>query len=110
MKYVRHKGLGVRRQGKSLRPSHLTPHALRLTSSRRSQLILVIGGPSSGKSAAAFDLAGKSAKRACVATGEPLEEEMADKILRYRASRGWSWQPHQVLSDLGERMKAHGEG
>ncbi|TLY14539.1 MAG: bifunctional adenosylcobinamide kinase/adenosylcobinamide-phosphate guanylyltransferase [Nitrospirae bacterium] len=110
MKYVRHKGLGVRSQGKSLRPSHLTPHALRLTSSRRSQLILVIGGASSGKSAAALDLAGKSAKRAFVATGEPLDEEMAEKILRHRASRGGSWQTHEVPSDLVEWMKKHGQG
>ena len=110
MKYVRHKGLGVRSQGKSLTPSHLTPHALRLTSSRRSQLILVIGGASSGKSAAALDLAGKSAKRAFVATGEPLDEEMAEKILRHRASRGGSWQTHEVPSDLVEWMKKHGQG
>ena len=74
------------------------------------QLVLVIGGSSSGKSATALDLAGKSAMRAFVATGEPLDEEMAERILRHRASRGGSWQTHEVPSDLVEWMKKHGHG
>jgi len=73
----------------------------------RDQFLLVIGGASSGKSAAALDLAGKSAKRAFVATGEPLDEEMAERILRHRASRGGSWETHEVPSDLVEWMKKH---
>lgn len=109
MKHVSRKGVGVRSQGKSIRPSHLTPHALPLTSSRRSQLVFVIGGASSGKSAAALDLAGKSAKRAFVATGEPLDEEMAERIQRHRVSRGGSWQTHEVPSDLVEWMKKNGK-
>lgn len=77
---------------------------------RRGQLILVIGGASSGKSEAALDLAGKSAKRAFVATGEPLDDEMAKRILRHRASRGGNWQTHEVPSDLVEWMNKHGQG
>ncbi len=80
----------------------------RLTSSRRGQLVLVIGGASSGKSAAALDLAGNGPKRAFVATGEPLDDEMAERILRHRASRSGDWETHEVPSDLAEWMKKHG--
>ncbi|MGH7250500.1 MAG: bifunctional adenosylcobinamide kinase/adenosylcobinamide-phosphate guanylyltransferase [Candidatus Methylomirabilaceae bacterium] len=75
---------------------------------RRGQLVLVIGGASSGKSAAALDLAGRCVKRAFVATGEPLDDEMAERIQRHRVSRGESWQTHEVPSDLVEWMKKHG--
>jgi adenosylcobinamide kinase/adenosylcobinamide-phosphate guanylyltransferase len=78
---------------------------------RRGQLVLVIGGASSGKSAAALDLASRGlargTARAFVATGEPLDEEMAERILRHRASRGGSWQTHEVPSDLVQWMKKH---
>src|SRR2546423_13693932 len=100
MKHIRRKGLGVRSQDKSLRPSHLTPHALRLTSSQRSQLVLVIGGAESGKSAAALDLAGESAKRAFVATGGPPGKETAGKNLPPRARRRGARHTHEVPSHL----------
>lgn len=113
MRPVRRKGLGIRGQGKRLTPSRRAPHALRLTSSRRSQLVLVIGGASSGKSATALDLASRGlapgTARAFVATGEPLDEEMAERILRHRSSRGGSWKTHEVPSDLVEWMKKHGQ-
>ncbi len=70
----------------------------------RSCLILVIGGASSGKSAAALDLAGKGLRkgtaRAFVATGQPLDEEMADRIRLHQASRGAEWTTEEVPVDL----------
>jgi adenosylcobinamide kinase/adenosylcobinamide-phosphate guanylyltransferase len=76
------------------------------------QLLLVIGGASSGKSAAALDLASRvlarGTARAFVATSEPLDQEMAERIQRHRALRGASWQTHEVPSDLVEWMQKHG--
>lgn len=88
----------------------MSPAVRKRKRGRRGQLVLVLGGASSGKSAAALDLAGKSAKRAFVATGEPLDDEMAERILRHRASRGGHWQTHEVPSDLTEWMRKHGRG
>ena len=80
---------------------------------RRGQLILVIGGASSGKSAAALDIASnglvRGTERAFVATGEPLDDEMANRIERHKASRGSSWQTHEVPSDLTEWMQKYGQ-
>lgn len=98
----------VRRKRRGVKRASRAPYALRSTSSHRRRLILIIGGASSGKSATALDLAGKGAKRAFVATGEPLDDEMAERILRHRASRGGDWETHEVPSDLAEWMKKHG--
>src|SRR6476660_6328818 len=58
---------------------------------RRSQLVFLVGGASSGKSEAALRLAAKgiakTAPRAFVATGEGRAEEMTMKIARHRQSR-----------------------
>jgi adenosylcobinamide kinase/adenosylcobinamide-phosphate guanylyltransferase len=59
-------------------------------------LVLVTGGASSGKSTAALQLAGKSGRRAFVATGQPLDDEMAERIARHQASRGSSWETVEV--------------
>ncbi|HEU4685694.1 MAG TPA: bifunctional adenosylcobinamide kinase/adenosylcobinamide-phosphate guanylyltransferase [Nitrospira sp.] len=71
---------------------------------RRSRVILVLGGASSGKSDVALRLALKgvspSASRAFVATGEGLDEEMAAKIARHRLSRSSAWQTAEVPEDL----------
>jgi adenosylcobinamide kinase/adenosylcobinamide-phosphate guanylyltransferase len=108
MKPVRRKALSVRSQEKTSRPSRSTPHALRLTSSRQSYLILVVGGASSGKSGVALALAGRETKRAFVATGEALDDEMAKRIQRHKMSRARSWQTHEVPSDLVGWMRKEG--
>lgn len=80
--------------------------------SRRGRVILVIGGASSGKSDAALDLAGKGlakrAARAFIATGQPLDDEMADRILRHQTSRGSAWKTEEVPVDLEAWFQKHG--
>ncbi|MBM4122282.1 MAG: bifunctional adenosylcobinamide kinase/adenosylcobinamide-phosphate guanylyltransferase [Nitrospira sp.] len=80
----------------------------------RSRVILVIGGASSGKSAAALELAergmAKGAARAFVATGQPLDEEMADRIRLHQASRGAEWQTEEVPVDLAAWFEKQGRG
>lgn len=56
------------------------------------KLTLVIGGARSGKSSYAGSLAGKCFKEPVyVATAEPFDSEMADRIARHKSSRGPKW-------------------
>lgn len=75
-----------------------------MRSRRRSHLIFIIGGASSGKSEAALRLAakgiGKAAARAFLATGEGLDEEMAMKIAKHRQSRSSAWVTAEVPVEL----------
>ena len=69
-------------------------------------LTLVVGGAASGKSRFALDLADRGAAgrkaRAFLATAEPLDEEMRDKVRRHQASRGSSWETVEVPHRLAE--------
>jgi adenosylcobinamide kinase / adenosylcobinamide-phosphate guanylyltransferase len=71
---------------------------------RRSQLMFIVGGASSGKSEVALRLAVegivKTAPRAFVATGEGLDEEMAMKIAKHRQSRSSVWATAEVPVEL----------
>ncbi len=74
------------------------------SSHRRSRLIFIVGGASSGKSEVALRLAAKgvakAAPRAFVATGQGLDEEMATKIARHRQSRASAWVTAEVPLEL----------
>ncbi len=76
--------------------------------SKRGRLILVIGGASSGKSDLALDLAGTSGKRAFLATGQALDQEMAERIRRHKASRGVGWKTAEVPVELAEWFQTEG--
>lgn len=73
-------------------------------SRKRSQLVFIVGGASSGKSEVALQLAakgiGQTAPRAFVATAESLDEEMAMKIARHRQSRSSVWVTAEVPIEL----------
>ena len=78
---------------------------------RRSHLVFIVGGASSGKSEAALRLAAKgidkTAPRVFVATGEGLDEEMTMKIARHRQSRSSQWVTAEVPIDLSTWFKEH---
>ena len=80
--------------------------------SRRSHLILNLGGASSGKSDVALRFAskgiGKRAPHAFVATGEGLDEEMTMKIARHRQSRSPAWVTAEVPVELAVWFANHG--
>ncbi|MCP9464762.1 MAG: bifunctional adenosylcobinamide kinase/adenosylcobinamide-phosphate guanylyltransferase [Nitrospira sp.] len=64
------------------------------------RLILVLGGASSGKSEVALRLAGHRGPRAFLATGQALDEEMAERIARHRASRSADWHTVEIPRDI----------
>ncbi|MDQ6735234.1 MAG: bifunctional adenosylcobinamide kinase/adenosylcobinamide-phosphate guanylyltransferase [Nitrospirota bacterium] len=90
---------GVKRGGAS-RTGYQTGDGRRLT--------LVIGGGASGKSAKALELAGRSSPRMFVATGQPLDKEMAGRIRRHQASRGAGWETAEVPMELTAWFEEHG--
>ena len=75
-------------------------------------MTLLVGGARSGKSGLAVRMAEASGLPvAYVATGEALDEEMAERIARHRAERPSRWRtieaPRDVLSALEEIDRAH---
>jgi adenosylcobinamide kinase/adenosylcobinamide-phosphate guanylyltransferase len=66
---------------------------------RAGRVILVIGGASSGKSEHALGLA-DAVPMIFVATGQGLDEEMAERIRRHRSARGPQWETAEVPVDL----------
>ena len=72
-----------------------------------SRLTLVIGGGASGKSAKALELAGRSRPRMFVATGQPLDKEMAGRIRRHQIERGDGWETAEVPMELTAWFEKH---
>ena len=79
----------------------------------RSRLLFIVGGASSGKSEVALRLAAegmsKTARRAFVATGEGLDEEMVMKIARHRQARSSAWETAEVPLDVTAWFEKEGK-
>lgn len=59
-------------------------------------IIFVTGGARSGKSSFALKAAsGLGGRKAYVATAQPLDDEMKERIERHRRDRGLEWQTHE---------------
>jgi len=68
-------------------------------------LALITGGARSGKSRLAESLARQSGLRLrYVATAQPLDAEMADRIAQHRADRGPGWETLEAPLDLAPAM------
>jgi adenosylcobinamide kinase/adenosylcobinamide-phosphate guanylyltransferase len=76
----------------------------------KKELTLVIGGCRSGKSRHALKLAESypGAYRMFIATCEPKDEEMRDRVARHRAERGGRWQSEEAPLDLAEAVETSG--
>jgi len=80
------------------------------TGGKKGRMILVIGGGASGNSAAALALADRPGRRVFLATGQPRDHEMAERIRRHRAARGPEWEIAEVAVDLVEWFREKGAG
>jgi adenosylcobinamide kinase/adenosylcobinamide-phosphate guanylyltransferase len=69
-------------------------------SERKGRVILLLGGARSGKSALAEKLASKFDKVAYIATAEPVDEEMRERIKKHRESRPKEWKTFEVNGSL----------
>ncbi|MEM9061350.1 MAG: bifunctional adenosylcobinamide kinase/adenosylcobinamide-phosphate guanylyltransferase [Pseudomonadota bacterium] len=70
---------------------------------------LVLGGARSGKSARALELAVDS-PRTFVATAEPIDGEMAERISLHQAERGPEWGLIEAPLAITDSIKKHTEG
>lgn len=71
-------------------------------------LTLVLGGARSGKSRHAQRLAEQAGgRRVFIATAEPIDDEMADRIARHRADRGAGWTTVEAPLDLVDAVHRH---
>jgi adenosylcobinamide kinase/adenosylcobinamide-phosphate guanylyltransferase len=73
----------------------------------RARTVLVLGGVRAGKSAYAVERAAELGERvAFVATAEPLDDEMAGRIARHRASRPPGWTTIEAPVALADAIAA----
>jgi adenosylcobinamide kinase / adenosylcobinamide-phosphate guanylyltransferase len=73
----------------------------------REMVTLVLGGVRSGKSRWAQEFASKAARVAYVATAQPRDAEMADKIRRHREERPSDWRTFEEPLELGRVIAEH---
>jgi adenosylcobinamide kinase/adenosylcobinamide-phosphate guanylyltransferase len=65
-------------------------------------VVLIGGGARSGKSRFALGFVSCFERRAFLATGQPLDEEMAERIRRHQAERGPEWTTIEEPVDIAE--------
>jgi adenosylcobinamide kinase/adenosylcobinamide-phosphate guanylyltransferase len=76
-------------------------------SARRKELVLVLGGVRSGKSAFALSLAAQLGERVTfVATAEPGDQEMRERIERHRQCRPDAWGTVEAPLDVARAVAA----
>lgn len=74
------------------------------------KIIFITGGARSGKSRFAQELASKfSGPQAYLATAQPLDEEMTERILRHKKNRPEDWQTLEEPLRVAEAIKKNGD-
>jgi len=76
----------------------------------RKTVTLVLGGVRSGKSRWAQELAAKAARVAYIATAQPLDAEMVEKVRRHREERPNHWRTFEEPLELGQVIAEHAAG
>ena len=75
---------------------------------KKCKFIFILGGASSGKSEFAIKKCGKGKPRVFVATGQPLDGEMAQRIQAHRRSRGPGWKTLEIPVNVVEWLRCEG--
>lgn len=76
---------------------------------RNPRIIFITGGARSGKSSFALRQAEKiDGKKLFIATAQPLDAEMAERIKTHRKERSPAWDTVEVPSEIGETLKTKG--
>jgi adenosylcobinamide kinase/adenosylcobinamide-phosphate guanylyltransferase len=75
----------------------------------RGKLIFITGGARSGKSSFAEKVATKTSKEvAYIATGQPLDEEMAHRIKKHKSRRPTEWETYEEPIEVRELVSSLG--
>lgn len=70
------------------------------------KLILILGGARSGKSRLAQQMAEKPGEKVLfVATGQPLDDEMALRITEHKRKRPGNWRTLEIDIKVGQKLK-----
>ena len=70
------------------------------------KFILILGGARSGKSTFAQTLAGMHGKKVLfIASGEPLDEEMALRIEEHKRTRPKDWRTLEIATKVGQKLQ-----
>jgi adenosylcobinamide kinase / adenosylcobinamide-phosphate guanylyltransferase len=69
------------------------------------EIIFVVGGARSGKSAHALELTEGFSRRIFIATAEAFDDEMHDRIVRHQAERGGGWETVEEPLDLAGAVR-----
>lgn len=73
--------------------------------SNKSKIIFIVGGARSGKSSFALKLASPFNEKAYIATAEPLDYEMEERIQKHKKQRGKDWDLYEEPISLSETLK-----
>lgn len=73
------------------------------------EVILITGGARSGKSSEALRLAEEFPRRVFIATAEPFDDEMRDRIARHQEERGPEWRTIEAPLDLADALRSVGD-
>ena len=75
---------------------------------KKSKLILILGGASSGKSEFALKKCGSPKSGVFLATGQPLDSEMTQRIREHRRSRASKWKTVEIPVNVAEWLRREG--
>lgn len=79
--------------------------------SETGNLVFITGGARSGKSSFALELANKvEGEKIYVATSEPLDSEMAERIRQHREERGSQWRTIEEPLEIAKVILQEGRG
>ncbi len=75
----------------------------------KGRIVFVIGGARSGKSSFALEKAELfPGRKAYIATAEPLDDEMRERVEKHRKQRGKDWDTHEEPVEMARVLKEKG--